>query len=422
IIGLETAALLAQELNRTLILPPIISNSHNRENTHQRWSQYFNIPRFTNITGVKVVEWDLIRPLTPQQKHVGRDQALWGAVNGRTAETPAWSKVAENITCEIICGYGSDHAAISISGMNFLWHFLFRLILQGPRPWLPGMQVFNNTKIVRGKLYENDLEVFDDMVQRYRDVDTHVLWLSQVFHINDYNNHPNRYWLNIGQYLHFIPQVMDYTTMVVNQELEKDYGVEEVVNDDPEEQVDPLLELTDETQSGDLADPTMTAITAPLRRIPHIAVHLRRGDIASKCLPENRDKCMIPFEFYADAVARARTIAARRGLISRLPIVVTTDSKDEEDFRQIKALGWHRIDHEKYETVKLWGSFGPAMVDAAILAHADVLVGSGPSSMTRIAASRQQSWYHHEVVYPIVERSQKQKRELMFESEGNEVV
>ncbi|KAG0304080.1 hypothetical protein BGZ99_002507, partial [Dissophora globulifera] len=66
--GLEVAALLAQELNRTLILPPIMPNAHIMNNTHQRWSQYFDIPRFTNLTGIKVVEWDLIRPLTPQQK------------------------------------------------------------------------------------------------------------------------------------------------------------------------------------------------------------------------------------------------------------------------------------------------------------------------------------------------------------------
>ncbi|KAG0291574.1 hypothetical protein BGZ98_002973, partial [Dissophora globulifera] len=198
IIGLEVAALLAQELNRTLILPPMSPNMHMQDNTHQRWSQYFDIPRFTNITGIKVIEWDLVRPLTPQQKRVGRDQATFGAVNGQAAEIPAWSKVAENINCEIICGYGSDHAGLNFSGMYFLWHFLFRPILQGPRPWLPGMKVFNNTKVTMGMLYENDLEVVDDLVQRYRDVDTHVLWLSHVFHLKDRGHNTDRYWLNIG--------------------------------------------------------------------------------------------------------------------------------------------------------------------------------------------------------------------------------
>ncbi|KAG0282259.1 hypothetical protein BGZ98_006851, partial [Dissophora globulifera] len=162
------------------------------------------------------------------------------------------------------------HAGLNIAGMIFLSHFLFRPILQGPRPRLPGMQVFNSTKVVKGVVYENDLEVFDDVVQRYKDVDTHVLWLSHVYHIKDRGHNIDRNWFNIGQYLHFVPQMMDFTTRIVNQELEKDYGVEEVVNDDPEEQVDPLMELTNKmtgppipntnteaTESGDLADPTM---------------------------------------------------------------------------------------------------------------------------------------------------------------------
>jgi hypothetical protein len=109
--------------------------------------------------------------------------------------------------------------------------------------------------------------------------------------------------------------------------------------------------------------------------------------------------CIIPFEYYADAVARARTAAAKRGLIAQLPVVVTTDTQDEGDFRQIQALGWHRVDHAKYKTAELWGPFGPALVDAAILAHADEFVGSLRSTMSKIAASRQRSWYNRETLY-----------------------
>ncbi|KAG0286516.1 hypothetical protein BGZ98_005040 [Dissophora globulifera] len=432
--GFEIAALVAHELNRTLILPPIVSNTHNHENTHQRWSQYFDIPRFTNLTGVKVVEWDLIRPLTPQQRQVGRDQAWLGFLDGMSAEVPAWTKVAENITCDIIYGYGSDYEELNESSMNFAWHFLFRPIPRRPRPRLPGMKVFNNVKIGGNKIYENDIVAVDDLIQRYRDDDTHMLWLTHVFKLKlPGHHHLNRYWYGYGQNIHFIPQLMDYATMRVNQELEKDYGVEEVVNDDPETQVDSLLGLTDDvtgppiannnteaTQSGEMINPAMAGLTAPVHRIPHIAVHIRRGDIFIKCSSRDMDSCIIPFELYVDAVARARTIAAQRGLVSRLPVVVTTDSRDEDDFRQIKALGWHRIDHDKYETVKLWGTFGPAMVDAAILAHADEFVGSGRSTMSRIAASRQKAWYHRAVVYPIVEKSQRRKRELMPESGSKE--
>ncbi|KAI8344968.1 hypothetical protein B0O80DRAFT_504829, partial [Mortierella sp. GBAus27b] len=171
-----------------------------------------------------------------------------------------------------------------------------------------------------------------------------------------------------------------------------DQGIIAVPNDDPEEQPDSLLNDTD-TEKG------AGKIAAPKTRIPYIAVHLRRGDIGTKCGEADMEKCLIPFTVYTEGVARART-AASRGLIARLPVVVTTDSQDEKDFEEIKALGWHRLDHDKLGTRDLWGSFGPAMVDAAILAHADGFVASTRSTMSRVAAARQKSWFGRMTVYP----------------------
>lgn len=144
-----------------------------------------------------------------------------------------------------------------------------------------------------------------------------------------------------------------------------------------------------------------TNIKVPMNRIPYIAVHLRRGDIGSKCQERDMATCVISFERYAQAVDRARVIVATTGVTSRVPVIITTDSESEDDFRQIRELGWHRLDHEKYKTNETWGAFAPAMVDAVILAQADVLIGSGKSTMTRIAAARQRTWYQHETLYPV---------------------
>ncbi|KAG0195071.1 hypothetical protein BGX33_004350, partial [Mortierella sp. NVP41] len=114
---------------------------------------------------------------------------------------------------------------------------------------------------------------------------------------------------------------------------------------------------------------------------------------------------------YAEAVDRAQIIAATTSVTTHLPVVVTTDSDSEDDFRQIRELGWHRLDHEKYKTKETWGAFGPAMVDAGILAQADVFVGSGKSTMTRIAAARQKAWYRRKTLYP-VKKHQMRRRSL----------
>ncbi|KAG0373848.1 hypothetical protein BGX24_011166, partial [Mortierella sp. AD032] len=67
-ISVQSAAYIASKLNRTLLLPPIISNSHDHENTHQRWSQYMNLHKLTTITGIRVLEWDQVRPLSSAQR------------------------------------------------------------------------------------------------------------------------------------------------------------------------------------------------------------------------------------------------------------------------------------------------------------------------------------------------------------------
>ncbi|KAG0208825.1 hypothetical protein BGX31_002250, partial [Mortierella sp. GBA43] len=51
--------------------------------------------KFTNLTGVQVMEWESVRPLTDAQRQVGRDQAGGGGVE---PELDAWAMVAENIT------------------------------------------------------------------------------------------------------------------------------------------------------------------------------------------------------------------------------------------------------------------------------------------------------------------------------------
>ncbi|KAI8363268.1 hypothetical protein B0O80DRAFT_482397 [Mortierella sp. GBAus27b] len=312
--------------------------------------------KFTNLTGVQVMEWESVRPLTDAQRQVGRDQAGGGGVE---PELDAWAMVAENITCQIIFGYGTPRMS--------------------PPPLQPGMKTWDNVQLSGGQATWDDLVTIQDLVQRYKDHQDQLLLLRF-------------YWTGMGANVHFVLQLMEYATARINEVVKGDQGIIAVPNDDPEEQPDSLLNDTDTGKGA-------WKITVPKTRIPCIAVHLRRGDIGTKCGEADMEKCLIPFTVYTEGVARARTAAASRGLIARLP-VVTTDSQDEKDFEEIKALGWHRLDHDKLGTRDLWGSFGPAMVDAAILAHADGFVASTRSTMSRVAAARQKSWFGRMTIYP----------------------
>ncbi|KAF9178888.1 hypothetical protein BGZ51_007382 [Haplosporangium sp. Z 767] len=430
-IGLEIAAYAAKQLNRTLILPPIISNSHDHENTHQRWSRFLDLRRFTELTGIPVLEWDTVRPLDAHQHQAGQDYTQIGRFQGsQDPTTKRWNSVAENITCQIIYGYGAPNINVNISGLSFLWHFLFRPIFVDPPPRKSENPTDDFMKYAKDTYHRNvDVFVMDDLVARYSDYDDNaesndgghqILLLGHTFKIKN-PGYTSRYWTEIGQHLHFVPQVMEYVAEKLNEEFQDDQGAEVLPNDDPEEV---LIETNSNENIDEIGDQTVntTEIKAPRTRIPHIAVHLRRGDIWMKCSEANRISCLLPFDYYARAVQRARAVVVSSPSLSinaeHMPVIVTTDTDSEDDLRQIKEHGWHLFDHEKHETVRIWGSFGPAMIDSAILAHADVLVGSGKSTMSRVAAERQKDWYKHETIYP-EEINTKQKRTLLTRRSSN---
>ncbi|KAG0291437.1 hypothetical protein BGZ96_005194 [Linnemannia gamsii] len=423
-IAVQSAAYIALKLNRTLILPPIISNSHDHKNTHQQWSQYMDLPKLTQLTGLSVLEWSQVRPLTEEQRQVGLDQALQSThLSGPYhSETETWASVAENITCQIVYGYGNPDLDINFSAQNFMFHFLIRPVFVPPVAARPDAPVYDNDRqrLVHDNQNPEDLVIVEDLLDRYSDYDSRtpedraagkadMLFLSHTFKIKTIDR-GGVYWKEAGKNMHFEPKIMEYATLKINEVVQGDHNIEVLPNNDPEE-----VELTEEEHQNPVSEDgtLVTDIQAPTTRIPHIAVHLRRGDIWTKCRGANRavENCVLPFEKYSDAVERAREYAAKSlGLVSHLPVVVATDSTSEEDFAKIQELGWHRLDHSKYGTTEIWGTFGPAMVDAAILAHADVLVGSGVSTMSRIAGMRQKGWYNHESFFPSLEDGPKMVR------------
>ncbi|KAG0328233.1 hypothetical protein BG000_000566 [Podila horticola] len=363
-IGVQVAAYIALRLNRTLLVPPIISNTHDHDNTHQSWSRYFDFKRFSNLTGIPVVEWDTVRPLNAAQTRVGRERALGGA------HTEEWQALSTNMTCQIIYGYGSPDKEINNSARYFVYHFFLNLIFQSPPPLAPGARVYDHKQYAKDELNQESLVIMEDLIERYAGFDDQMLLLSNTFKIKDPQN---RYWRTIGQHLHFEPILAKYARERVMNEIRDDSGAE------PEKAVDP--ESADQEQ---------------VDRIPYIAVHLRRGDIMSKCAPgEERTHCEVPISSYAEVVERVR--AERK---HKWPVVVTTDSDSVEELEEMESLGWHRIDHAEDDAHEVLGAFGPAFVDASILAHADVFLGSARSTMSRVAANRQQSWYHRNTIYP----------------------
>ncbi|KAG0027368.1 hypothetical protein BGZ81_005667 [Podila clonocystis] len=349
--ALENAAYIATRLNRTLIIPPIITNSHDRYNSNQRWSEFFDLDRFTESTGIKVVEWTDMRPLTDQQSAVGKHQARLGAKN-----YPLWNSLAQNLTCQVIYGFG-DSERLHTTENTFARQFLFKPVFVRPPHRDPKTPVYDRIAIgAKDNTNMEDVVTFDDLVDRYSNNTDQFLFFSHTFKLKDPRGR-GLSWDVIGRHLHFLPKVTDFATKLIQ---------------------DRAPETTKDSR--------------------YIAIHLRRGDIWQKCRglgEEEMMACITPLGHYAEAVEKARGT-----LGEHLPVIVTTDTQDEQDYVTMARMGWKRLNHDMYTTEQELGIFGAAMVDASILAHAEVMIGTYVSSMSRVAAWRQKSWHKRTVLYP----------------------
>ncbi|KAF9408020.1 hypothetical protein BGZ94_002479 [Podila epigama] len=186
------------------------------------------------------------------------------------------------------------------------------------------------------------------------------------------------------------------------------------------------------------------------RRHPEfIIIHLRRGDIITKCKPGMaEEECLVQIEEIAekvDEIERQRRIQALAAVtldenndsgssdddiihdqntaddddldeypvLERLPVLVTTNEKRPQELAKIHKLGWILLDHgdaegddegqdanHAKETIKLGtqsalGPFWPPMLDAILLTRGDYFIGMKNSRMSELAALRGKNWYGH---------------------------
>ncbi|KAG0328508.1 hypothetical protein BG000_000461 [Podila horticola] len=418
-LAFQHAALIALHLNRTLILPPITSNKHDHQLTFQGWSAYFDIPRFELLTGVRVKEWVDAKPLTEKDIAIGVDVAR------RHKISPKWDSLAENITCQITHGFGSLQGV----GKTFASLFLLRVSFVEPPP-RPSVYLENDaaTKAIYSS---SGLSLLSDIIDRYRYSEEKSLYLSHTYGLK--GSPTVRPWKEIGQHIHFKQEVVDLALHLVQSLQTPTSPNTNTTMPSPSHNATPSPSHATPSPShatpsppSSLSDTNTTETTThllpsqkvlpsapqaqsapePATTRPYIAVHLRRSDIVNKCVnrkigitQEAIDACSPSISRYAIEVEKARVELRARTAVDPL-VVVTTDTSAQEDLDAIVALGWHRMDHVQAQTNQKLGLFGAAMVDAAILAHADALVGTEMSTMSQIAEIRQRSWFQRGTLYP----------------------
>ncbi|KAF9930151.1 hypothetical protein FBU30_000819 [Linnemannia zychae] len=164
----------AKALGRTLIIPPITASSHDKSKQNQPWSKFFDLEKFSKLTGTKVIEFHQLRDL----------------------------EVAEmnQIKCGITCGFGSKRE-IDFTAKGFLkqWKLNVTLDTLGADPTkleaiTSALRPLNNNK---------------------------YLCISNTYKIVVKDKSE---WERFGQYLHFTEELESFVNEFLDRNIIKQEG------------------------------------------------------------------------------------------------------------------------------------------------------------------------------------------------------
>ncbi|KAF9975984.1 hypothetical protein BGZ73_000149 [Actinomortierella ambigua] len=468
----QNAATIALRLNRTLVVPPIISNKrHDEHSTHQPWSHFMDLDYVREQVGLDVVEWHQIKHLDYQSLELIQQ-------GSRLTIPPGWRAMSERFPCQVVRGYGQEYwinAGDDSIGADFAYQYLLALEAIP----VPGTDRYSVTGFV------------DDIVQGNQPSNETVICLSFTFTAQFERGH-NRWdigWNTVGRHVRFLPRFAAYVEDLIAfrfaeweryQPLTEDqvsgmdelpsetlrHFFEESAGNPREENVAKdigggsvhvkqqktkkknnkiISSVQGSVAKGPIIRPGLpkdrevglpssraqktTASSAPIisaqsqepareRAAPreYIAIHLRRGDIDSKCAGKGIQDCTIPLSEYkkhVDKIIRDHAAAAadNNNSTSAPPepapsVVLLSDTKDEAEKQEIDEYGWYRLDYGADENlIEAWqvlGPFAPAFIDSAVLAgrSARWVIGSRRSTMSWLAAMRLASWFNRTIAYP----------------------
>ncbi|KAG0082867.1 hypothetical protein BGZ93_002163, partial [Podila epicladia] len=370
---LQKAALLAKDLNRTLLLPPVSPSSHIKTWSGTRYSDFYNLAAFTAHSGIPVLEWHDVKqtPEDPPKQLVNH-----------------WTDFAEEMPC-------TPNGGIGVDNKNLYDHFRPQFLLN-----FKATMPKEDTTLGTATEYDFARDV---LLKDGGDDKKPEMWkcLSAPYFLVGADV-SDRSWAEVGMHLQFNSRIED----MVDDILDKLIGAGPVSS-----------------------TPTSTDVA---RRHPEfIIIHLRRGDIVNKCKPGVPEtECIVQIEQIAekvDEIEKKRRIQALSALsdsntknnnktsekqvLQRLPVLVTTNEKRPEELLKLEKLGWIMLDHGDVEhdaqgqvieskTTKLGtfstlGPYWPPMLDAALLTRGDYLIGMRKSRMSQLAAQRGAAWHGH---------------------------
>ncbi|EED85211.1 predicted protein [Postia placenta Mad-698-R] len=127
----------------------------------------------------------------------------------------------------------------------------------------------------------------------------------------------------------------------------------------------------------------------------YIAIHVRHGDFRNYCTGMDLADCFAPISVIERRVNEVRDeLLARKGIdIPHTRVVMTSDESDQAWWDEVTALGWAKVDHDAWETVRTYGRWYPVLLDAVIQSNGLGFVGTDRSTYSTLSRRRVQDWH-----------------------------
>lgn len=221
-------------------------------------------------------------------------------------------------------------------------------------------------------------------------------------------------------------EISDRPWEEVGQHLRFNNRTEALVDDILDVLLGPVHTTTGTSLGGRVEKGSNDSLSTPFRPHPEfIAIHLRRGDIVSKCpAGVTEENCVVQIEAIANKVDEIEKRRMREALETykkhnanvkdfehkRLPVLVATNEKRTGELLKLERLGWILLDHgdevkgegnvQASKTIKLgtesrYGPWYPPVLDAVLLTRAKYMIGMRSSVMSRFATHRGAAWHGH---------------------------
>ncbi|KAF9430936.1 hypothetical protein BGZ76_000648 [Entomortierella beljakovae] len=357
--SLEKAALLAKDLNRTLIVPPISPSSHIKVWSGVRYSEFYDLEKFSADSGISIVEWDDVK-----QTPVDPPKDL----------TRHWNDFSEDLPC-------IANGGIGVNDKNLYDHFRPQFLFNF-KSIAPPVE-----DVTRGK--STDFDHARDVLLQDKEAENPDLWkcISCPYFLNGPTVN-GRSWDEVGKHMKFSEKAEAMADEILDTLLPKS---QDETRRHPEFIIIHLRrgDIVNKCKKGQSEQECLVQIEAIAKKVDEI---------------EKKRQFKV-----IDAVNSGIDVSPKA--LERLPVLVATNEKRPEELEKLNKLGWIMLDHgdkefdaegieipsvtKKLGTMTSLGPFYPPMLDAVLLTRGDYLIGMSNSRMSQLATQRGAAWYGH---------------------------